>query len=77
MPGDGYLSDTSQQAADFVKEYLWNHSATGVAYDGTSRTLAHSGLAEIYAGKAAARYVGVKPSDPRHPDVSRAGSECA
>jgi hypothetical protein len=64
-----YLSDTSQQAADFVKSYLWNHTATGVAYDGSSRTLAHSGLAEIYAGRAAARYFGVPVSDPRHPDV--------
>ena len=64
-----YLSDTSQQAADFVKDYLWSHPATGVAYDGSSRTLAHSGLAKIYAGKAAARYFGVPSSDPRHPDV--------
>jgi type I phosphodiesterase/nucleotide pyrophosphatase len=64
-----YLSDTSQQAADFVKEYLWNHSATGVAYDGSSRTLAHSGLAEVFAGKDAAKYFGVPLSDPRHPDV--------
>jgi Type I phosphodiesterase / nucleotide pyrophosphatase len=64
-----YLSDTSQAAADFVKEYLWNHSATGVTYDGSLRTLPHSGLAKIYAGKAAARYFGVPRSDPRHPDV--------
>ena len=64
-----YLSDTSQQAADFVKDYLWSHPATGVAYDGSSRTLAHSGLTKIYAGKAAARYFGVPSSDPRHPDV--------
>jgi hypothetical protein len=64
-----YLSNTSQEAADFVKEYLWNHPATGVAYDGSSRTLAHSGLAEIFAGKGAAKYFGVPPSDPRHPDV--------
>jgi hypothetical protein len=64
-----YLSNTSQQAADFVKEYLWNHPATGVAYDGSSRTLAHSGLSKIYAGKDAARYFGVPQSDPRHPDV--------
>src|SRR4029077_19115703 len=63
------LSDTSQQAADFVKNYLWSHSATGVAYDGSSRTLAHSGLSEIFAGKDAARYFGVPKSDPRHPDV--------
>jgi hypothetical protein len=64
-----YLSDTSQQAADFVQSYLWNHTATGVAYDGSTRTLAHSGLTKIYAGKAAARYFGVPASDPRHPDV--------
>jgi len=64
-----YLSETSQEAADFVKAYLWNHTATGVAYDGSTRTLAHSGLAKIYAGKAAAKYFGVPASDPRHPDV--------
>jgi Type I phosphodiesterase / nucleotide pyrophosphatase len=64
-----YLSNTSQQAADFVQDYLWSHTATGIAYDGSTRTLAHSGLAKIYAGKAAARYFGVPLSDPRHPDV--------
>jgi type I phosphodiesterase/nucleotide pyrophosphatase len=64
-----YLSDTSGEAADFVKDYLWSHSATGVAYDGSSRTLEHSGLAKIYAGEAAADYFGVPRNDPRHPDV--------
>jgi arylsulfatase A-like enzyme len=64
-----YLSDTSKQGTDFVKDYLWNHSATGVTYTGASRTLAHSGLAKIYAGKAAAHYFGVPSADPRHPDV--------
>ena len=64
-----YLSDTSQEAADFVKDYLWSHTATGVAYDGSSRTLEHSGLAEIFAGKGAAKYFGVPLNDPRHPDV--------
>jgi type I phosphodiesterase/nucleotide pyrophosphatase len=64
-----YLSDRSQQAADFVKEYLWNHPATGIAYDGSERTLAHSGLSEIFAGAAAAKYFDVPRSDPRHPDV--------
>jgi hypothetical protein len=64
-----YLSDTSQTAADFVKSYLWSHDATGVAYDGSDRTLQHSGLAQIYAGKEAADFFGVPVSDPRHPDV--------
>jgi hypothetical protein len=64
-----YLSDRSQQAADFVKSYLWNNPATGVTYSGGTRTLQHSGLAQIYAGKAAADFFGVPASDPRHPDV--------
>jgi hypothetical protein len=63
-----YLSDRSRQAADFVADYLWTHPATGVTYSGGTRTLAHSGLAKIYAGKAAARF-GVPADDPRHPDV--------
>ena len=63
-----YLSDTSQRAADFVKDYLWSHSATGVAYDGSTRTLAHSGLAEIFAGRAAARYFGVPLERPAPPE---------
>ena len=64
-----YLSDTSQAAARFVKHYLWTHSATGNTITGAPRTLKHSGLAKIFAGKAAARYFGVPVSDPRHPDV--------
>ncbi len=64
-----YLSDDSQRAADFVQDYLWSHDATGVTYSGDTRTLHHSGLAQIYAGKAAANFFGVRPSDPRHPDV--------
>ena len=64
-----YLSDNSQAAANFVQNYLWNHDATGVTYSGGSRTLHHSGLAQIYAGEAAAHFFGVPASDPRHPDV--------
>ncbi len=64
-----YLSDTSQTAADFVKNYLWTHTATGNTASGGTRTLEHSGLAKIYAGEASAHYFGVPVSDPRHPDV--------
>jgi Type I phosphodiesterase / nucleotide pyrophosphatase len=64
-----YLSDTSQQAADFVKDYLWTHTATGNTASGGTRTLEHSGLAKIYAGEESADYFGVPVSDPRHPDV--------
>ncbi len=69
-----YLSVKTQDAADFVKSYLWNHSATAVLYsnDGVNRgteQVAHSGLAQIYAGHEAARFFGVPYSDPRYPDV--------
>ncbi len=64
-----WLSDRSPAAARFVRHYLWTHTATGNTATGGSRTLAHSGLVQIYAGRAAARYFGVPVSDPRHPDV--------
>ena len=69
-----YLSVKTQNAADFVKNYLWNHSATAVLYnnDGVNRgteQVAHSGLAQIYAGHEAADFFGVPYSDPRYPDV--------
>ncbi len=69
-----YLSVKTQAASDFVKHYLWHHSATAVLYnnDGINRgteQVAHSGLARIYAGHEAARFFGVRYSDPRYPDV--------
>jgi hypothetical protein len=69
-----YLSVKTQAAADFVKNYLWNHRATAVLYnnDGVNRgteQVEHSGLAQIYAGHEAADFFGVPYSDPRYPDV--------
>jgi Type I phosphodiesterase / nucleotide pyrophosphatase len=69
-----YLSVKTQAAADFVKAYLWTHSATAVLYDndGVNRgteQVAHSGLARIYAGQEAADFFGVPYTDPRYPDV--------
>jgi hypothetical protein len=64
-----YLSVKTQRAADFVKHYLWTHSAPAVTYSGATIKVAHSGLRKIYGGRQAARYFGVPVSDPRHPDV--------
>ena len=69
-----YLSVKTQAAADFVKNYLWNYTATATLYnnDGVNRgteQVAHSGLAQIYAGQEAAAFFGVPYSDPRYPDV--------
>jgi hypothetical protein len=64
-----WLSDRSHAAARFVRHYLWTHTATGNTATGGTRTLQHSGLVKVYAGRAAARFFGVPFSDPRHPDV--------
>ena len=64
-----WLSDRSATAARFARDYLLTHSATGNTVDGNSRTLSSSGLRRVYTGVASARYFGVLPSDPRHPDV--------
>jgi arylsulfatase A-like enzyme len=64
-----WLSDRSQAAADFVKTYLWTHTAPAVTYAGHTITVQHSGLREIFAGQQSANFFGVSNSDPHHPDV--------
>ncbi|MDQ6841784.1 MAG: alkaline phosphatase family protein [Actinomycetota bacterium] len=71
-----WLSNRSVEATSFVKGFLLGHNATGTTYNvshpelaGPPRTLEHSGLAQVFAGIDAARFFGVDPSDPRHPDV--------
>jgi hypothetical protein len=64
-----YINPKTQEAADFVRNYLLTHSATGNTADGGSRTLSQSGLRTVFAGASAARYFGVPVSDPRHPDI--------
>jgi hypothetical protein len=64
-----WLTDRSQAAADFVKDYLWTHSAPAVNYAGQTITVQHSGLKEIFAGRQSAQFFGVSNFDPHHPDV--------
>jgi hypothetical protein len=64
-----WLSDRSQAAADFVQNYLLTHTAAGNDINGSPITVTASGLTKMYAGAAAAAFVGVPASDPRHPDV--------
>ncbi len=64
-----WLSDRSQEAANFVKNYLWTHTAPAVNYAGQTITVEHSGLSKIYAGDQSASFFGVANSDPHHPDV--------
>ena len=64
-----WLSDRSQQATDFVRRYLWTHTAPAVNYTGQTVTVQHSGLRRILAGQESAQFFGVANSDPHHPDV--------
>jgi hypothetical protein len=64
-----WLSNRSQAAADFVKSYLLTHSAAGNNFTRNAITVQASGLKTVYAGAAAAAFIGVPASDPRHPDV--------
>ena len=75
-----WLTDRSQEAADFVKNYLWNNTIQPNKYNTYNATdptkpglptvpLYHSGLQQIFTGEEAADYFGTSVSDPRHPDV--------
>ncbi len=65
-----WLSNRSQAAADFVKQYLLTHSAAGNNVSGNPITVSASGLTKVYAGAPSAAFYGVPASDPRHPDVT-------
>jgi hypothetical protein len=65
-----WLSNRSQAAADFVKNYLLTHSAAGNNISGNPITVSASGLTKVYAGAASAALYGVPVSDPRHPDIT-------
>jgi len=64
-----WLSNRSQAAANFVKNYLLTHTAVAYNVHGKKLTVPASGLAKVYAGAASAAYFGVPVSDPRHPVI--------
>lgn len=64
-----WLSDHSQAAAQFVKDYLASHPAAGNDINSAPKTVATSGLSTIYAGTEVAKYFGTKTSDARYPDI--------
>jgi hypothetical protein len=64
-----WLSDRSQRAADFAKDYLLTHSAAGNNIAGNPVTVPTSGVKKVYAGREAARFIGVPFLDARVPDI--------
>ncbi|MCW2643802.1 MAG: type phosphodiesterase/nucleotide pyrophosphatase [Dactylosporangium sp.] len=64
-----WLSDRSQAAADFAATFLTGYSGTGNDINGAAKPFTKSGLAQIYAGQAAAKLIGVAHDDARVPDL--------
>jgi Type I phosphodiesterase / nucleotide pyrophosphatase len=64
-----YLSDNSQAACDFVKNYLWNHTAQGYDVNLQPVTVQHSGLSQIWAGAESANFFDVARNNGHYPDV--------
>jgi hypothetical protein len=64
-----WLSDRSRTATRFARDFLLSHAGTGNDIAGNPKPYTSSGLARIYAGRAAARYFGVPHDDARVPDL--------
>ncbi|MGO4535785.1 alkaline phosphatase family protein [Leifsonia sp. 2MCAF36] len=64
-----WLSQHTQAAADFAKNYLATHTGSGTTYSTAPITVGSSGLTDIYAGAAVAKYFGTSASDSRIPDI--------
>jgi arylsulfatase A-like enzyme len=64
-----YLSDNSQTACDFVANYLMTHTAKGFDVNKNAVDVPQSGLAQVWAGAAAAAFFGVPVDNGHYPDV--------
>jgi Type I phosphodiesterase / nucleotide pyrophosphatase len=64
-----WLNDRSRAATGFAKAFLLSHDGIGNDINGNPKPYTASGLREVFAGRAAARYFGVPNGDPRVPDV--------
>lgn len=64
-----WLSDHSQAAAQFAKDYLTSHPAAGNDINSAAKSVPTSGLSTVYAGSEVANYFNTKTSDARYPDI--------
>ncbi|WP_138445010.1 alkaline phosphatase family protein [Sinomonas susongensis] len=64
-----WLTQHTQAAADFAKQYLLTHSAAGNNISGSPLTVQNSGLATVYAGSQVADYFHTSANDSRIPDI--------
>jgi arylsulfatase A-like enzyme len=73
-----WLNDRSPAATAFARQFLAGYDGTGTGADGTAKATSYAstpkayhaaGLSTIYAGAAAASFIGVPTSDARVPDL--------
>ncbi len=64
-----WLTDRSGAAAAFARAYLLSHGGIGNDITGAPKAYVASGLARVYAGPAAAAFIGVPAGDQRVPDL--------
>jgi hypothetical protein len=64
-----WLTDRSPAATSFAKTFLLGHDGTGNDINGNDKPYTASGLATVYAGAAAAAFIGVPTGDARVPDI--------
>jgi hypothetical protein len=64
-----WLNDRSDAATTFAKTFLLGHTGVGNDINGNPKPYTASGLAQVFAGPAAANYFHVPVGDPRVPDV--------
>jgi arylsulfatase A-like enzyme len=64
-----WLTDRSAAAAKFAHDFLTSYAGTGNDINGAAKPYTSAGLSRVYAGAAAAGFIGVPVSDQRVPDV--------
>ncbi|WP_030436803.1 alkaline phosphatase family protein [Actinoplanes subtropicus] len=64
-----WLTDRSPAATAFARSFLLGHSGTGNGITGAAKPYTSSGLSKVYAGAAAAAFIGVPAGDARVPDL--------
>ena len=64
-----WLNDRSAEATSFAMRYLLTQSGQGNDINGNAKAFTNGGLSKVYAGREAAEHFGVRPGDPRVPDV--------
>ncbi|MDT5029972.1 MAG: hypothetical protein QOC94_143 [Actinoplanes sp.] len=64
-----WLTDRSPAATAFAQNFLLHHAGIGNDIAGAAKPYTASGLAQVYAGTAAAAFIGVPAGDERVPDL--------